>query len=484
MWFFAFLSSLGALLFEFSLSQFLSMLIGNSAFGYTFVIGAFLLSMGIGSWLAEYWPKLHINPRASLEIIELIIPTLMTLSLPILVSTVFFVRQMSPLIDNCQSLVCSSVGLLVIVETLILLMLVGVLVGMEIPLFNALGNSRLGKILAGDYLGAFVAGIAFAPVLLPRLGLIGILVLASALHLAVAFFVRGNSYKIKIIWLLLVLINILTAINYEKIEGKLFQLLVQPSRAQKSEIIHYSYTGKQSLLFTKDTYVNGEVDKRLFLDGFLQWSTLGGIRNYHLGIANIRNQLGDGAKKILILGGGDGLAAEHILEKFPEDIIQIVDFDCKLLELFAEVEEFRLLAPGIRNAKNIKITCADAFWFVTQPNQKEKWDLVLVDFPHGIGDAASSKVETLGFYYSIWNILQAGGYVSTHHEDFGSKSQICVKNNLTLAGFLTQDEKLQGMGFIQGKKIPQELASFVYNAKTIQSELRLPCWEMFEDQTQ
>lgn len=481
MWFYAFLSSLGALLYEFSISQFVSILIGNSAFGYTFVVGGFLLSMGIGAWLVDRCSKILEQPKKSLEIIELLIPVIMIISLPLLSVTIYIVRQKTDIINTCQTLVCSNVGLLVISESLILLLAIGILVGMEIPLFNKISNSKLGKILAGDYLGAFVAGLTFSTLLLPKLGIFGVLILASFLHLSVAFFVRSNNRNIRAIWILLFVILITISRFYEQIEGTFFYLMTRPARAESSQVLNYQYTGKQFLLYTQDVYLNGDIDRRLFLDGFLQWSTMGGLRSYHQALTKIRSSLGDDKKHILILGGGDGLAANRILENYPNDEIQIVDFDCKLLDLFQKDKELNILAPIVWKSKNVNISCSDAFWFINQPQQINKWDLVLVDFPHGIGDAASYKVETYDFYSSIWRILKTDGFVSTHHEDYNTKSQRCLKKNISLAGFQTSGEATEGMGFIYGKKTNQSMVQIAYDSHYVQSELRLPCWQLFED---
>lgn len=437
--------------------------------------------MGLGAWLAEQWPKIYHNPLRSLQVIELLIPILMIISLPILSLTIYFARQYTTSIDLCQSLVCSSVGLLVIIEAFLLLLAVGTLVGMEIPLFSKLGNSKLGKILAGDYLGAFLAGVIFSTLLLPLLGVFGVLVFAATLHLVVAFLIRSKSKLFNLVWSILACFIIFMTLNYQKIEGSLFYLMTKPSRSFKSEVLNYKYTGKQFFLFTQDTYSNGLKDQRLFLDGFLQWSTLGGVRSYHKGLTEIRRKLGDTAKKILILGGGDGLAANTLLDNYPSDFIQIVDFDCELLNLFASDQTLRGLAPKAWDSKGVKITCADAFWYIQKEDQYQQWDLVLVDFPHGVGDAASAKVETYDFFLSIWKILKTGGYISTHHEDYDTESQRCIKKNLALAGFETTGEKQQGMGFLYGKKINWDNSKFAYNTKYVQSELRLPCWTMFEN---
>lgn len=455
------------------------MLIGNSAFGYSFVIGGFLLSMGIGSWLADHSTKVKNNPQLALECIELAIPVLMLLSLPILSFTVYAVRQTSPMLEMCMALVCSNIAIFVIAEALILLALVGILVGMEIPLFHQLGRSSLGKILAGDYSGAFVAGVIFSPLLLPFLGMVGVLVFAAMLHLLVAFFVHSGRKILRGVWAVLLIVVLVCAVQYEKIEGSLFYLLTRPQAAEKSEVLFYRYTGKQAMLYTQDTYATGEVDRRLFLDGFLQWSTYWGIRSYHQGLTSVRAELGPGEKQILVLGGGDGLVAQYILEKFPQDKIQVVDFDCELLKEFSNRSELRSLAPLAWDTNQVNVLCADAFWYIEQPDQAKKWDLVLVDFPHGVGDAASSKVETLGFYMSLWQILKPGGYVSTHQEDDGTDSQLCLKENLQLAGFSTQSQGLQDMGFLYGKKEGSSPPKVEYDSEVVQSELRLPCWEMF-----
>jgi len=140
------------------LGQTLSAFLGNTVLRYSVTIGLYMMSLGIGSMIAE--GRFVRNPVTSLLRVEM----LLTLTGGSSVVFLFFVSALgaSPLV---LSLVAHS-----------LIIVIGVLSGFEIPLLISLKNfeakNKDNAIIGVNYLGAFLGTIVFAFVLYPHVGLV------------------------------------------------------------------------------------------------------------------------------------------------------------------------------------------------------------------------------------------------------------------------------------------------------------------------
>src|SRR5262249_53554902 len=133
-----------------------SYLIGDSVFQFSTVIGTYLFAMGIGSALSR-----HINKGLARRFvwIELVLALLGGFSSALLLLAFAFTQ-----------------GFQVILYTLVII--IGILVGLEIPLLMRIVRERysfrdvIAHVLTFDYLGALGASLLFPIILVPRLGLV------------------------------------------------------------------------------------------------------------------------------------------------------------------------------------------------------------------------------------------------------------------------------------------------------------------------
>ena len=134
-----------------------SYLLGDSVTQFSLVIGTYLAAMGVGSYLSRY---ILSGLVARFFEIELAIALLGGLS-----ATAMFIA----FAHLGESFRWVLFGFVVVI---------GVLVGLEIPLVMRILRDRLGfrelvaQVLSFDYLGALAVSLAFPLVLVPRLGLI------------------------------------------------------------------------------------------------------------------------------------------------------------------------------------------------------------------------------------------------------------------------------------------------------------------------
>lgn len=180
---FTFLLGFCSIVYELLLGQSLSAFMGNTVLRFSVTIGLYMLSMGIGALLAEgRWLK---HAAATLLKIEILLTVVGGFSVLFL-------------------LVLNSVGLpdiLFSVFAHLLIVLIGVLTGFEIPLLIELRGAEVEgadrTVLGVDYLGAFFGTIAFAFVFYPRLGLIPTAFFVALLNAFVGVLLYTQRFKVE-----------------------------------------------------------------------------------------------------------------------------------------------------------------------------------------------------------------------------------------------------------------------------------------------
>ena len=147
-----------SIVYELLLGQTLSAFLGNTVLRYSVTVGLYMMSLGIGSMIAE--GRFVRRPVVTLLFVEL----LLTLVGGASVMLLFLVNaiHVPPIV---LSLFAHS-----------LIIVIGILSGFEIPLLIALKNfdadGRDNAIIGINYLGAFAGTIVFAFVFYPIVGII------------------------------------------------------------------------------------------------------------------------------------------------------------------------------------------------------------------------------------------------------------------------------------------------------------------------
>lgn len=165
---FTFLLAFCSIVYELLLGQSLSAFLGNTVLRYSVTIGLYMMSMGIGSLMAE--GRVVKNIVTSLLKVEI----LLTITGGFSVIFLVVVDSLGP-----PDLVFSLVAHLLII-------LIGILTGLEIPLLIELRNLEVDgserSVLGVDYLGAFIGTVVFAFFFYPVVGLIPTAFLVALLN--------------------------------------------------------------------------------------------------------------------------------------------------------------------------------------------------------------------------------------------------------------------------------------------------------------
>jgi spermidine synthase len=176
-------------------------------------------------------------------------------------------------------------------------------------------------------------------------------------------------------------------------------------------------------------------DLRLFLNGNLQFSSSDEYR-YHEALVHPAMVRAESINKVLVLGGGDGMAVREVL-KYPEvDSITLVDLDPEVTKLFRENHLLNALNDSSLLHPKVNVLNEDAFlWMKKSTNY---FDVIIIDFPDP-SNYSIGKLYSTAFYRTVYPRLQPHGVVVVQSTSpyFAPKSYWCVNETMRDCGFQT-----------------------------------------------
>src|SRR5436190_1531374 len=294
------------LIYELVSSTLASYLLGDSVTQFSTVIGVYLFAMGIGSWLSRYVEKNLLGVFIQVEFL-----------------IALFGGSAAALLFGLFAHVASFRVLLYGI-----VLLIGTLVGLEIPLLLRILKGRLefkdliSKVFTFDYIGALLASLLFPLVLVPYCGLA---------RSGFLFGILNGAVGLIALWTLRDQVRGARALQ---IQGILVLALLGAGFAYSEQIVTWSEASAygEEIIFAKSTpyqritITRGGDDLRLYLNNNLQFSSRDEYRYHealvHPGLARLPN-----ARRVLVLGGGDGLAVREILRYPRIENITLVDLD-------------------------------------------------------------------------------------------------------------------------------------------------------------
>lgn len=400
------------LIYELVAGALASYLIGDSITQFSTVIGAYLFAMGIGSWLSRFIGRDIARQFVAIEIM------------------VGLVGGFSSALLFVAFAYTDSFRLLLYIIVLV----VGILVGLEVPLLMRLLKERhefkdvVSNVLTFDYLGALGASLLFPLVLVPKLGLVRAPMLFGIINILVALWTTvllRASLGRRRIWqtacvvaLLLLGAGMVWANRIQDIaEGNLYA----------DDIVLTRTTPYQRIVLTA-----WRDDLRLFLNSNLQFSSRDEYR-YHEALVHPGLSALAGVKRVLILGGGDGLALREVL-KYPSiEHVTMVDLDPEMTRLFSTHPELTRLNHGSLKDPRLTVINADAFtWLETGQNV---YDFAIVDFPDP-SNFSLGKLYTTTFYRMLTRRLapDATFVVQATSPLFARRAYWCIVSTVEQAG--------------------------------------------------
>jgi spermidine synthase len=174
-------------------------------------------------------------------------------------------------------------------------------------------------------------------------------------------------------------------------------------------------------------------DIRLFIDGHVQFSSIDEHR-YHELLVHIPMFFAKSHANVLILGGGDGLAARELLKYADVTSITIVDIDHEITDLFRKNELLKSINGNSMNNPKVTIINEDAFDFVK--NTRRLYDVVIIDLPDP-NDAFLARLYSREFYKMLAQKLSGNAIMVTQATSsfFSCEAFWCINETFKSAGY-------------------------------------------------
>jgi spermidine synthase len=404
------------LVYELCMAAVASYVLGDSVTQFSTVIGVYLSALGLGAYLSRF-----IEHKLSERFVDVELATALVggLSAPGL----FFAFAQT------------GAFRLVLYVTVVA---VGVLVGLELPLLMRILRRELAfkelvaKALTFDYAGALVGSLAFSLLLVPRLGLVQTSLLCGLLNALVG---------LASTWVLATTASEKQAMARARLRAAAIAVILLGLFAAGDRLLALAesqiYAGRV-LLVRQSPYQRIVLSERgvhfdLYLNGNLQFSSADEHR-YHEALVHPAMAVAARRARVLVGGGGDGLAVREIL-RWPEvERVVLVDLDPEMTDL---ARTHPLLVAQNRAALSdprVTIENADAMgWFA---KSSERFDVVVLDFPDP-SNYSLGKLYSLELYRSVKQLVAPGGalVVQSASPLFARRAYWCIIATLESAGF-------------------------------------------------
>ncbi|WP_406322112.1 polyamine aminopropyltransferase [Streptomyces sp. NBC_01637] len=423
------------LVYELELVALASYLIGDSVTQASVVLSVMVFAMGIGSLLAK---RLRSHAAVGFGLIEAGLALIGGSSALVLYASFAWIGE------SRFALVGFSLA-------------IGVLIGAEIPLLMTLiqrvdrqdAGGTVADLFAADYVGALVGGLAFPFLLLPVLGqltgalLTGMVNAAAGGALVLWVFRRDLTPRSR--WLLiLVNVSVIALLATATLLDDDFERAAR--RAVYGDEVRVAVqTDVQEVVLTG----TGRSSLDLYLDGRLRVSARD-ERRYHEAL--VHPAMDGRHARVLILGGGDGLAAREVLRYPDVRSVTLVEIDPGVTRLARTDPALSALNAHAYRDPRLTAVTADAFNWLRAGHGG--YDVVISDLPDP-GITANTKLYSAEFYGLIAEALAPGGRMVVHGgpPDTRPRTFWTVEASVRAAGLSTRPYGISGRrtGFAAGQ---------------------------------
>lgn len=411
------------LVYELALVALGSYLIGDTVGQASIVLSLMVFAMGVGALAAK---PLQRRAASAFAVVEIVLALLGGLSVLLLYAAFAWIGMYT------QALI-------------VMALLLGALIGAEIPLLMELlqrirrqaAGSAVADLFAADYVGALIGGLAFPFLLLPVFGqiqgalVVGAVNAAAGLGLVLSVFRTWLSRTTR--WVLsggAVAVIAVLAVCYVYADS--FEVTARQA-LYSDPVVQAERSQYQEIVLTEASSLSGRDDMRLFLNGDLQFSTVDEYR-YHEAL--VHPAMSGPHKRVLILGGGDGLALREVLRYDDVEQADLVELDPTVVNMVRDTPKLRQLNNHSFTDDRVDVEFGDAFQWLRHNSQS--YDTIIVDMP-GPDSTSTAKLYSVEFYALAARTLTDDGsmVVQSGSPYFAPKSYWSIEASLRKAGLDT-----------------------------------------------
>ncbi len=432
-----FATGLSGIVAEYVLSTLATYFLGDSVFQWTMIVSIMLFSMGLGSRISRYITGDLLKKFIYIEFI-----------LSLLVAFVSVITYLSSAYYGDNTIIIYGLSILV-----------GLLIGMEIPLVMRLNDEHeelkinVSSVMEKDYYGSLLGGVFFAFIGLPYLGLTYTPFILGSINFLVA------CLLIYILWksidkplqkqLFFLITGVALVIGAGAFTAKGIIDFGEELR-YKDRVVFSEQTKYQRIVITqsKEAYW-------LFINGNQQLSSIDEVM-YHEPLVHPVMGLLKNPKHILVMGGGDGGAVREILKYPSVEKITLVDLDPRMTELGQTQNWLVSMNQNALNHQKVEIINADGFTWLE--NNQDYFDAVIIDLPDP-KTVELGRLYSYEFYQLCYNHLRPYGVITTQAGSpyYAARAFNCIDQTMTEAGFTTaplhnQVVTLGEWGWVMGVK--------------------------------
>lgn len=402
------------LVYELVAGTLASYVLGDSVTQFSTCIGVYLFALGVGAWLSGFLDR---NLARRFVEVELGVALVGGFSAPVLFLSFAGLSFFHLILYG-------------------FVLVIGALVGLELPLLMRILKSDLefkqlvSRVLTFDYIGALVGSLAFPLFLIPTLGLVRTSLMFGMFNGIVGLWgtwllrarIRGPVVGLRARALLvLVLLTIgMTQANWftSWSEDRLFS----------DPAVYATTTAYQRIVVTA-----GHGGFQLYLNGNLQFSSQDEYR-YHESLVHPAMSIVHPVRRVLILGGGDGLALREVLKYASVNHVTLVDLDPAMTGLAGRFPLLANLNEHSLDDARVQIINQDAMIWMEEPGRP--YDVVVIDFPDP-NNFSLGKLYTRRFFRLLRAHVDRAGAVAIQCTSpmYSRKAYWCIVHTMQAAGW-------------------------------------------------
>ncbi|HSR49863.1 MAG TPA: polyamine aminopropyltransferase [Acidobacteriota bacterium] len=410
-----FATGLAGIVAEYIMATLASYLMGDSVRQWTLTISLMLFAMGLGSRLSRRIRRHLLDAFVTVELL------LSLLCASAALATYLLAAWVEPI-----SLVIYPLAVAI-----------GLLIGLEMPLATRLNDYyeelriNVSSVMEKDYYGALLGGLIFAFLALPYLGLTYTPIMLGTVNFAVAAALflqfRQQLNRPRLLSAAFAAVPVvLLALAYL---AQPIVLFGEQSR-YRDLVVYEEQTPYQKIVMTR-----WQDDHWLYLNGAAQFSSYDEER-YHEPLVHPAMEAAASRRRVLILGGGDGLAAREVLKHPEVESLRLVDLDPAVTRLARTHPVLRDLNEGSLDHPKVEVVNQDAYAFLDDTS--EIFDVIIIDLPDP-KSVELARLYSVEFYRLAGRHLSPGGTLVTQAASplFARRAFLCIYKTLGAAGFST-----------------------------------------------